>query len=236
MSDHICVSIAMATYNGEKYLGEQLNSILLNLSDQDEVIISDDGSTDKTIEIIQAYMHKDKRIRLIEGPHSGLIANFENAIQNTSGTYIFLSDQDDIWMKNKVAKVLKCFQEHQCSCVVHNAQVIDENMQVTIPSFFSYRNSKAGIIHNLIKNSYIGCCMAFHRELLDKILPIPKCINMHDQWIGLISDKFGRTVFLDEVLFSYRRHSSNVSAMEHYPLKKMIEIRKNMFLELVKRK
>ena len=78
--------------------------------------------------------------------------------------------------------------------------------------------------------------MAFRKDLLDKILPIPKHINMHDQWIGLISDKFGKTVFLNEILFSYRRHSSNVSAMEHYPFKKMIEIRKNMFLELVKRK
>ena len=145
MSDHVCVSVAMATYNGEQYLEEQLDSILLNLSDQDEIVISDDGSTDKTIEIVQTYMCKDKRIRLIEGPRSGLIANFENAIRNTRGTYIFLSDQDDIWAENKVAKVLKCFQEHQCSCVVHNAQVIDENMQVTIPSFFAYRNSKLAL-------------------------------------------------------------------------------------------
>lgn len=236
MRESARVSVAMATYNGGKYLREQLDSILANLGENDEIVISDDGSTDDTLEIIRTYMKNNKQIHLVKGPRTGLIANFENAIRNTSGAYIFLSDQDDIWMPHKVAEVLRCFEETQCTCVVHDAQVIDEKQQVVIPSFFAHRNAKSGIIHNLIKNSYIGCCMAFRCELLNKILPIPKHLNMHDQWIGLISEKFGKSVFLPKVLFSYRRHGENVSGMKHYPLGKMIRVRFEMVLALMRRK
>lgn len=226
----------MAAFNGEKYICEQLDSILKNLSDEDEIVISDDGSTDNTVNIIREYMNKDSRIHLISGPKQGIIANFENAIINAKGKYIYLCDQDDIWTSDKIEKVSGCFEKHKCTCVVHDARVVDENMAVTIPSFFKYRNSAPGIVHNLIKNSYIGCCMAFDRALLDKILPIPENINMHDQWIGSISDKFGKTVFLDQVLLSYRRHGGNASGMKHYPLFKMIKVRMIMALELMKRK
>lgn len=222
MKKDIRISVAMATYNGEKYIKEQIDSILVNLKENDELVISDDGSTDNTIEIINSY--KDERIKLIQGPRDGVKKNFDNAIKECSGKYIFLSDQDDIWEKDKVENVLKAFKDNEnCLCVVHDSRVFDsENNEIIIDSFYKFRNSKAGIIKNIIKNSYIGCCMAFDSSIKKDILPIPNDIDMHDQWIGILSEIKGKSVFINDKLIKYRRHSDNVSKMEHYPWKKMI--------------
>ena len=103
---NIRCSIVMATYNGEQYIKEQIDSILINMKENDELIISDDGSKDKTKQIIAEYQNKDKRIKLIDGPHKGVKQNFANAIEKANGKYIFLSDQDDIWKKDKIYKVI----------------------------------------------------------------------------------------------------------------------------------
>ena len=219
------VSVAMATYNGEKYIKEQIESILNNLEEDDELIISDDGSKDNTRNIIQEFVNNDKRVKLIDGPKNGVKQNFANAIGSCSGKYIFLSDQDDIWMKNKVQEVIKTFKEQQCTVVVHDAEIVDENLNIVEESFFAHRNSGSGVLKNIYKNTYIGCCMAFDSKLKEKILPIPNDIEMHDQWIGVLSDKYGKSYFLKEKLIKYRRHSSNVSKMEHYKVKKMISNR-----------
>ena len=228
-------SVAMATYNGEKYLREQLESIICNLSDEDEIVISDDGSADGTCKIITEYQLRDSRVRFVKGMGKGVIANFENAIMHATGEYIFLCDQDDVWEENKIEKVLDCFLKQDCQVVVHDADVWDENEDVIIPSFINYRGSKSGAINNIIKNSYIGCCMAFRRELLEYILTIPKNIEMHDQWIGVIGDIKGKTYFFDEVLLHYRRHGDNVSSFRHYPIKKMVCKRIVFVCELIKR-
>ena len=142
------VSVAMATYNGEKYIKEQIETILNNLDDKDELVISDDGSSDMTIEIINKI--NDKRIKLLEGPRKGLKKNFENAIKNTTGDVIFLSDQDDIWMENKVEKVLECFNNNNYILIQHDAVVVDENDKVIYESFAEHRKVKTGVIKNLI--------------------------------------------------------------------------------------
>ena len=224
MEREYIISVAMATYNGEKYIKEQLDSILKQLNNNDEIIISDDGSTDNTINIINSY--NDKRIRIIEGPHKGVKQNFANAISNCKGKYIFLSDQDDIWLDYKVDTVLKVFETTNCTCVVHDAQVFDSNTnEVIMDSFFKFRNSKKGIIKNILKNSYIGCCMAIDKKIVDKIIPIPDDIEMHDQWIGIMCEKYGNSVFINDKLLKYRRHNNNQSKMNHYSLPKMIKNR-----------
>lgn len=221
---NIRCSIVMATYNGEKYIKEQIESILKNMKDNDELIISDDGSTDNTIRIINE--HKDNRIKLIEGPRKGVKQNFANAIKKTEGRYIFLSDQDDIWAENKIESVLNAFENNKVTVVVHDTEVIDENLNVTIPSFFEYRKSGKGVIKNIYKNTYIGCCMAFKANLKNYILPIPNNIEMHDQWIGILGELKGEgSFFLKEKLIKYRRHSNNVSQMNHYGILKMIKNR-----------
>lgn len=229
------ISVAMATYNGEKFIKEQISSILDNLNSNDEVVISDDGSTDDTIKIIENF--NDKRIQLIDGPKKGIKQNFANAINNTTGDIIFLSDQDDVWVKDKVNLVLKKFEEeNDITLVIHNCQIVDINLNVIDESFFDFRNSGRGLIKNIWKNTYIGCCMAFKRELFKKILPIPDSIYMHDQWIGLISEIYGKNYFLEENLIKYRRHGNNNDQLKQKPVNIMIKNRMNLIKELYRRK
>lgn len=230
------VSVAMATYNGEKYIKEQIESILINLQKGDELIISDDGSIDNTIKIIKEYAKNDDRIKLISGPGKGVKQNFANAIKNTKGKYIFLSDQDDIWQKNKVEKVLKYLEKENCTLVVHDAEIFnDKDNTIISNSFFAYRKSGCGVIKNIYKNTYIGCCMAFDSKIIRDILPIPDNIEMHDQWIGIINDfKYSKSIFINDKLIRYRRHLNNTSKMQHYGFKKMIKNRIIFLNELLK--
>ena len=226
------ISVAMATYNGEKYIKEQIETILKNLNDNDELVISDDGSSDMTVEIIKSF--NDKRIKLINGPKKGLKQNFNNAIKNTSGDIIFLSEQDDIWMENKVEKMVECFNLNNYILIQHDAIVVDENDNVLLESFAEHRKVKTGIIKNLIKNSYHGCCIAFRKELKNEILPIPDNIYLHDEWIGLVAELNGKTCFINDKLIKYRRHSENNSSFKHLPIKQMLKNRINYTKELVK--
>lgn len=228
------VSVAMATYNGEKYIKEQIETILINLQENDELIISDDGSKDKTREIIEAF--SDKRIRLLDGPRQGVKKNFENAIKACSGKYIFLCDQDDIWDEQKVETVLKAFTD-EVKVVVHDCTLVNDEGEVIVDSFFDYRASGPGILKNIWKNSYMGCCMAFDSKIMGTILPIPDKIEMHDQWIGILGDRLGKNIFIKESLIKYRRHSENVSdCFNHYGFWKMLSNRIRLVCELFKRK
>lgn len=227
------VSVAMATYNGEKYIKEQIESILANLEINDELIISDDGSTDNTINIIKSY--KDNRIILLNGPRKGVKKNFENAIRACKGKYVFLSDQDDVWECNKIDEVLKAFQENDCTLVIHDAEVVDDKLQTINESFFEYRKCGAGILKNIYKNTYIGCCMAFDRNITENILPIPDDVEMHDQWIGVVNEiRYTKSLFLNKKLIKYRRHNNNTSKLEHYGFVRMIKNRVILIKRLIK--
>ncbi len=197
----------MATYNGSEYLKEQVDSILVQLSDDDELVVSDDGSADSTIEILQSY--NDPRIKIHHNiERKGVIGNFENALSKSIGDYIFLSDQDDVWAKDKVKLCLKKLEN--CDLVLHDAQGWDgENF--LWESFFSLRGAKKGYWQNLLKNGYIGCCMAFTNKLKSVVLPFPKSISMHDVYIGLVAERKFRVKFIDHALIKYRRHSNNAS-------------------------
>ena len=225
---NIRVSVAMDTYNGSDYLCQQIDSILGQLGEQDELVISDDGSQDNTVSILREYQKKDSKVRLFQGPGQGVKRNVGHAIQNTRGQYIFLADQDDIWLPGKVEKVLQAFERQNASVVIHDARVFaDHNTSdILMESFFAFRGAKPGVLKNIIKNSYIGCCMAFRRELLEVILPIPEQIEMHDQWIGILGDYYaGKSCFIREPLLLYRRHQKNQSGMTHYGFGKMLRNR-----------
>lgn len=225
----------MATFNGEAYIHEQIMSILPQLEEGDELIISDDGSVDDTLSIIEKI--KDNRIIILEGPCLGLIKNFENALSNARGDYIFLSDQDDIWAENKVAEICKVFSQNNYDLIVTDCQVIDDNLNVLIPSFFRWRNSGKGVLKNLYKNTYLGCCMIFRREILRRCLPFPKDIPMHDWWLGLTANLLGKTYFLDMPLVKYRRHDNNVSPTstgKSMSLRKILFTRWHLVLALSK--
>lgn len=202
------ISICIATYNGEKYIKEQLMSILHQIGVNDEVIISDDSSGDDTVAIIKSI--QDDRIYLYENQKfKSPTFNFENALKYATGDYIYLSDQDDIWYDGKVDKIQKLFLKYDL--VLSDACIINFNNKIINKSFFKLNNSKKGFLQNLYKNSYIGCAMAFNRVILEKSMPFPKDIPMHDWWIGLNAELYGKVYFLNEQLIGYRRHDSNAS-------------------------
>ncbi len=219
------ISVCMATYNGEKYLREQVDSILAQLGNDDELIISDDGSTDSTIRILESY--NDSRIKIFHNiKNHGVNGNFENALNQANGDYIFLSDQDDVWIPGKVETCINALQTSKC--VVHDCYVVDGNLIITSDSFFAERGSRSGFFHNWIKNGYLGCAMAFRREILELVLPIPlKLPVWHDIWIGVLCDiKFGVTFIPFKGIY-FRRHSTNtsVTAKKSFPLSKKVSYR-----------
>ena len=203
------ISVCVATYNGEKFIREQIDSILCQLSSDDEIIVSDDGSTDGTIVIINCI--GDKRIRIIEGPrkHSPTF-NFENALKEAKGDYIFLADQDDVWKTNKVEVCMKWLQKYDC--VVSDAEVTDSNLNPLYPSLYAIMQVRQGHIYNTVwKNGYTGCCMAFRRNILEASLPFPKDIPMHDIWIGNVAAYKYNVKFISEKLVLFRRHNETIS-------------------------
>ncbi|EGP4825731.1 glycosyltransferase family 2 protein [Enterococcus faecium] len=229
-------SVCIATFNGGRYLREQLDSILSQLSAEDEVVISDDGSVDDTWDILTEYAEKDKRIQLFSGPRQGLIANFGYAIQQTKGDLIFLADQDDVWLETKVKKITDYFEQNPDQLVVvSDLIIVDSELQEIHDSYFSFRNSKEGWFNNVIRSHYIGAGMAFRSSLKPDILPIPSEVPMHDMWIGLLGGK--KTGFLREPLTLYRRHDLNASEIEtHSKLRQKISWRVHLITALIKRK
>jgi glycosyltransferase involved in cell wall biosynthesis len=206
------ISVCMATYNGEKYLTQQLASIIAQLQAGDEFIISDDSSTDSTLSIIE-NLH-DGRIKLLKGNRFyNAIYNFENALQEATGDVIVLSDQDDIWLKNKLAVIRDRFacKPSAIYTLVLDGCIIDEKGAVIKESIFDTIGSRKGILKNLYDNTYMGCSMAFSRELLSIALPFPKGIPMHDSWLGLLTECFGTVEFVREKTIQYRRHPANKS-------------------------
>lgn len=201
------ISVCMASYNGEKYIREQIDSILKQLGENDELIISDDMSTDATVDIIQSY--NDPRIVLTQGSFHSPIFNFENALSLAKGDFIFLSDQDDIWMSDKINKTMQYLKKYDC--VVSDAIIVDGNRNIIYESFMRRQGSRPGKIANIIKNSYLGCCMAMNRRMIEYALPFPKDIPMHDIWLGAVAEHFGNPIFIKDKLIEYRRHGDNAS-------------------------
>ena len=200
------ISVCIPTFNGALYVGAQLESILMSPL-VTEIIVSDDGSTDNTVEIVKSF--NDERIKLIEGPRTGLVSNYELLLSLASGEYIFLADQDDVWLPNKVEVMLASL--HNVDFVVCDCIVVDGQLNMLYPSFFALLDSQSGLVRNLLRNRYLGCCIAFRRRLLKHMLPFPAQLPVHDWWLGLIAEVFGKVAFIDQPLMMYRRHGGNAS-------------------------
>lgn len=205
------ISVALAAYKGEQYISEQIDSILSQLGENDELIISDDYPAGKTREIVLNYQSKDKRVRYIEGEGRGVVRNFENALRACTGDVIFLCDQDDVWMPDKIECVLKEFS-NGADLVLHDASVTDSDLNITEPSYFDIHGTNASFFGNIARNSFVGCCMAFTKQVLHESLPFPKALAMHDWWIALVALKKKRNVvLLKKTLIKWRRHSATVT-------------------------
>ncbi|WP_262148657.1 glycosyltransferase family 2 protein [Chryseobacterium foetidum] len=202
------ISVCIATYNGEKYISEQLDSILSQLSENDEVVISDDASTDNTVNIIKSY--RDSRLKVFRNINKpGVVGNFDNAISNANGDICFLADQDDIWKSNKVKRILDFFSDNpEYTCVFSNAELIDENNVKIVDHFFK-SVPKTNFFRMVLKNEFLGCTMAFRNTI--KLTPFSDDLPMHDWYIGLKHIQNGKVGFINENLISYRRHGANVT-------------------------
>jgi glycosyltransferase involved in cell wall biosynthesis len=202
------ISVCMATHNGERFIAKQIASILSQIGSDDELIISDDGSVDRTVPIISSF--KDARIKVLASSRRTTIPeNFENALACARGELIFLADQDDLWLPGKASTMSLLLGQYDL--VVSDCAIVDEEDVVIESSFFRLHRSRGGLVRNWFRNCYVGCCMAFRRSVLTAALPFPAKVPWHDQWIGLIAEAIGRTKFFPGVLMHYRRHSGNAS-------------------------
>ena len=227
-------SVCMTSCNGAPFIKDQLNSILPQLGPKDELIIADDNSTDKTLDIINNF--NEPRIKLFRNNFRSPIFNFEFALGMCEGDLIFLSDQDDLWEPDKVKTVSELLKVHDL--VVTDCRIIDHLGEVIHDSFYELRGSGKGLFKNFCKNSYLGCCMAMKKQIVMKSLPFPKRIPMHDIWIGMIGELFGSTFFCRDKLVKYRRHGGNktvTAEISPYSLYRKGLWRGNLFASLLTR-
>lgn len=210
------ISVVMATYNGENYIVQQLESILPQLNVNDEVVISDDYSMDNTISLIESL--SDSRVRIVRPNFSkGPIFNFENALYHARGQIMILSDQDDVWHPMRVEVIREYFSKspYAYDLLVLDSEVVDEQLRMIQPSVFKLLNAGAGLAKNIYRNTYIGCHMAFKRKLLELAMPFPGRIPMHDVWLGLVSELVGAVSFRPGPSMMFRRTGKNFTKA-HY--------------------
>jgi len=224
------VSVCMATRNGERFIGRQLETIFAQLARDDEVVISDDSSNDGTLEIVRSFC--DSRVRLFAGnTFFSPIFNFENALRQASGDIIVLADQDDIWLNNKMATIRECFAQAPPGpyLIALDGYVVDESEEVTDESIFVKLNVGKGFLRNVVNNRYLGCCLAFSRELLAAALPFPRRIPMHDMWLGQLCGLVGKTEFVPVKTIKYRKHAGSLTEFR-IRFRPWLQIRRRFFL------
>lgn len=227
---HGSISVCMATCNGARYLRAQLESILAQLGPADELVVSDDASTDDTLAIVAGY--GDPRIRVLSGNawHSP-VRNFENALRHVRGEIIVLSDQDDLWLPGRLDLVRQRLAEKvdQVALIMMDGEVVDSVGHPLGPSIFERNRVGTGIVKNIYDNTYTGCCLAFSRPLLDIALPFPKKLPMHDMWLGILAEIFGQVELVPVKTICYRRHGANVSQRASNPV---LQVQRRFWLVL----
>lgn len=206
------LDILMATYNGEKYLKEQIESILNQTYGNFNLLIQDDGSTDHTLDIIKSF--QDSRIRLYQNEKNlGYIKNFESLIKKSTSELIMLSDQDDVWLPQKIEKSLKKYLEGKADLIYGDLIVTDECLQERKNSFWKAEDInpvKGNCWRSLsVYNVASGCTMLFNRKFIDKILPFPQEPLIHDWWITFVYSYYGEINFIKEKTILYRQHGFN---------------------------
>jgi glycosyltransferase involved in cell wall biosynthesis len=217
------VDIVLATYNGDRFLDAQIQSILTQDYPDWRLLIRDDGSCDRTIEIIQDYLQKEpNRLQRIDRGSSqnlGVIQNFNYLLTNTTSDYIFLCDQDDVWQSNKLSKSLAVMQQLEQQwgqetpiLVFSDLTVVTDQMKVICPSFWQAHNldpHRSALQNLLLRNMITGCTVMINQVLKNCALPIPNNAFMHDWWLGLVAASCGKIGYLSQPTVLYRQHENN---------------------------
>lgn len=208
------ISIAMTTYNGEKYLREQLDSLYSQTLAPDEIVVVDDCSTDDTKNILEEYHQKYGLIYHINNATLGVNKNFEKAISLCLGDYIALCDQDDVWMPHKVEtsyKRIKLIERNQPSLISSRCINVDANLNII--SRPKPESDSDNYATTLLGHQSQGCSLMMNRALLDYIIPFPSDnIIIYDIYIGLVVAMVGNKYSIAKPLMYYRQHSSNLCA------------------------
>ncbi len=221
------IDVALASYNGEAFIAEQIRSILhCNRQAGDvtfelgNINVSDNLSSDQTAAVVKALSSEHPNVRYFPNSQRGVIHNFNHAIQQCSTDYVMLSDQDDVWLPEKMTsslqKLLELEQKYGKDCpllVFTDLHVTDSQLKVTAPSFFaaqrlipdSYRYPK----HIFLANVAPGCTMIMNRKLLDLAMPVPVEASMHDWWFLLVASTFGQVAHIEQPTMLYRQHENN---------------------------
>lgn len=238
------VDVLLATYNGEKYLKEQIDSILGQTHSDFRLLISDDGSTDDTRKILEEYKNKDSRIQVFfQESNLGVVKNFEFLLKKVESKYYMFSDQDDIWKAEKIEKSLNKIENDNCDLVYSDLEVVDEKLNVTYESYWKLKGiynkiKKYNNFESLYLNNFVtGCTIISKKELIDTYLPLPNTSKyvLHDYWISLILSQNGKIDYIEEPLIKYRQHKNNKvgSKKKSNELRTIDEIRK-LFIEVKK--
>lgn len=237
------ISVCIATHNGEKYIKKQLESILIQLCSDDEVIISDDGSTDDTINIINSLNDSRIKIKYFKNSydkrfeefktHQLATNNFENAINNAQGDFIFLSDQDDVWYPNKVKKTIELFNQYDM--VLHNYSIIDKDDNMLFEKKYQKSPVHKTLIMNCIDNHFRGCCLAYKKNFSHYFMPFPKNIIGHDYWIGTILRHYCRFMYYLNPLLYYRVNTESVTFKLKRKIFSKIYFRIHFFIKIIQR-
>ena len=212
------VSIALTTYNGEKYLKQQVDSLLSQTYKDIEIVVCDDGSTDSTINILQKYSASDSRIKVFFNEKNlGFAKNFEKAISLCSGEFIALCDQDDVWTENHVECLVNAIEDKDLAC--GNAYLVDSELNNSGIDLFSTTdceflpdNKEDWFFYFLHYGFFQGACCLFRKSLVDTALPIPEGIKFHDYWLSLTAAYRNGVKYLPEnCLLYYRQHGNNIT-------------------------
>lgn len=212
------VSIALTTYNGEKYLKQQIDSLLSQTYKDIEIVVCDDGSTDSTINILQEYSASDSRIKVfLNKKNLGFAKNFEKAISLCSGEFIALCDQDDVWTENHVECLVNAIEDKDLVC--GNAYLVDSKLNNSGTDLFSTTDceflpdsKEDWFFYFLHYGFFQGACCLFRKSLVDTALPIPEGIKFHDYWLSLTAAYRNGVKYLPEnCLLYYRQHGNNIT-------------------------
>lgn len=217
------LDILLATYNGSKYLKEQLDSILNQTYPHFTLWIRDDGSTDETYQILSDYAKKDLRIKILNSSEKlGPRGNFGALMEVSSNPYIAFADQDDVWHQDKLSILMQFAKDKDKGLpllIHHDLEVVDDKLDLIHTSFwaFSHLDPHAKKIGNLLlQNNVTGCAMLVNRPLLELALPVPTSAIMHDWWLALTASAFGEIYPLNQALVKYRQHSKNQIGAKSY--------------------
>lgn len=214
------ITVLLATYNGEKYLSEQLDSLLGQSFKDIKILARDDASTDGTVAILEDYAKKHpETVTVIKGEGTGsACANFLELIRLADDDYVMFCDQDDVWLPEKVEKTYKKMLETEngdpkTPVLVHSdLKVVDKDLNVMSDSFFEFQaiSPERDKLNNLlIQNNVTGCTVMINRAMLKLAKMTPSSCVMHDWWLALLASLFGKSAYVTEPLMLYRQHGNN---------------------------